>query len=399
MVYFRDDAHMKIFVVPSWYPSNLNPPSGAFFATWAKMLAGNGHEVTVVANILHSLRKLGSYSYRMLRRQDPFDDQGLTVFRRERINRWPRMPERSFRSYQKNLIGLFHQAIKKVGHPDIVLAQSSLWAGAALAQELTQLHIPMLVAEHHKEFLIPDSFTPFQKGVIEQTYVYSEKIICNSSAVERAILFAFPAANRNITTIHNPVPIPNMPPGPSPASGETFRFIAVAVYRPEKRLDLLLDAFGALTRQHDNIRLTLVGDGVQRGALKKQIGHLGLGDLVDMTGFLPADGVMEQLALGHCLVMPSDVETFGLALVEAMSMGLPVIATKCGGPEDIVRPTVGALIPVNDREALTEAMHSMMSGYDRYDRAAIRAYAVDRFGPQRYVAAYGSLFRELASSP
>ncbi|MCH8327775.1 MAG: glycosyltransferase [Candidatus Marinimicrobia bacterium] len=217
--------------------------------------------------------------------------------------------------------------------------------------------------------------------------------------IGRAILFAFPAANRNTTTIHNPVPIPTMPPGPSPVSGETFRFIAVAVYRPEKRLDLLLDAFGALTRQHDNIRLTLVGDGVQRGALKKQIGQLGLGDLVDMTGFLPADGVMEQLALGHCLVMPSDVETFGLALVEAMSMGLPVIATKCGGPEDIVRPTVGALIPVNDREALTEAMHSMMSGYDRYDRAAIRAYAVDRFGPQRYVAAYGSLFRELASSP
>ena len=390
---------MKIFIVPSWYPSNLNPLSGRFFATWAKMLADGGHEVTVVANILHSLKKLGNYSYQMLKRPEPFDDGGLSVFRRERINIWPRMPERSFRSYQMNLVKLLHHAIERNGHPDIVLVHSSLWAGAALATELTQLHIPLIVAEHGKEFLMPDTFTPFQRGVIEQTYAQTKKIVCGSSAVERAILFNFPAANWKTTTIYNAVPIPTIGSGPSPESGEPFRFIAVAVYRPEKRLDLLLDAFADVAGQHGNVRLTLAGYGVEKSALRKQAKRLGIDDQVEMTGLLALAGVMEQLARAHCLVMPSDVETFGLALIEAMSMGLPVIATKCGGPEDFVRPDVGILIPVNDRRALADAMGAMLSGYHDYDRSAIRAYAHEKFGPDRYVSVYTALFEQLTLVP
>jgi glycosyltransferase involved in cell wall biosynthesis len=100
----------------------------------------------------------------------------------------------------------------------------------------------------------------------------------------------------------------------------------------------------------------------------------------------------------HCLVLPSEVETFGLALVEAMACGLPVIATRCGGPEDIVTDETGILIPVNDEPALYRAMATMLQSCDKYDAQQIRRYALEKFGAERYVAAFTAVFSELTAA-
>jgi len=58
-------------------------------------------------------------------------------------------------------------------------------------------------------------------------------------------------------------------------------------------------------------------------------------------------------------VLPSRYETFGVALVEAMATGLPAVATRCGGPEDIVTDQTGQLVPPDDPDALAEALQTM----------------------------------------
>ena len=387
---------MKIFIVPSWYPSRLAPGSGVFFAEWAGMFATAGHEVTIVANILHSLKKLFNYSKLALRRPEASPDGGLHTYRRERINLYPLQPQRSFRAYQRNLLQLFRQALEERGRPDVVRIQSSLWAGAALADELTDRSIPYTVSESLKEFLLPGAWTPFQQRMIGRSYSGAGRIVASSRAVEQAILADFGEAAGKTATIPDAV-IEMVPADVSPPPAERFEFVAVAYFRPEKRLDLLLDAFADVAAQTDRARLSLIGDGPLRGRLERQIRRLSLTGKVELTGYLPQPAVMARLARYHCLVLPSEVETFGVALLEAMACGLPVISTRCGGPEDIVTGETGLLVPPGDLAALSAAMGEMLDGYGRYDREAIRQSARHRFSPQRYLSDWEAVFAELVA--
>jgi glycosyltransferase involved in cell wall biosynthesis len=95
------------------------------------------------------------------------------------------------------------------------------------------------------------------------------------------------------------------------------------------------------------------------------------------------------------LVLPSRSESFGCVLVEALACGTPVVATRCGGPEDIIHDGVGRLVAVGDEQALADAMLDVLSQRDRFDPAALRAYALDQFSwdriAERTVEVYGSV--------
>jgi glycosyltransferase involved in cell wall biosynthesis len=89
------------------------------------------------------------------------------------------------------------------------------------------------------------------------------------------------------------------------------------------------------------------------------------------------------------------VETFGLVLVEAMATGLPVIATRSGGPEDIVTPNTGILVPTDDPEALAAAVKTLRDApADRFRPETIRAVAVDRYSPDTFVQRSRALYED-----
>ena len=92
------------------------------------------------------------------------------------------------------------------------------------------------------------------------------------------------------------------------------------------------------------------------------------------------------MAAADLFVLPSFYDSFGIALIEAMACGLPVVATRCGGPEDIVDPAVGRLVAVGDAEDLAAGILAVLENYDRYDREAIRQQAEARYD-YRQVAA------------
>ena len=98
-----------------------------------------------------------------------------------------------------------------------------------------------------------------------------------------------------------------------------------------------------------------------------------------------------------CFVLPSHHESFGIVFTEAMACGKPVIATRCGGPEAIVRPESGLLLEVGDVDALADALEHMFRHAHEYDRERIRADFERRFSRAVIVDALEAIYERVCT--
>jgi glycosyltransferase involved in cell wall biosynthesis len=97
----------------------------------------------------------------------------------------------------------------------------------------------------------------------------------------------------------------------------------------------------------------------------------------------------------HVYVMPSCHESFGIVFAEAIASGLPVIATRCGGPEDIVNEFNGILIDVEDIEGLSKAIEYMFENYNKYDPKIIREDFEKGFSKKAVVSKLLEIYNEV----
>jgi glycosyltransferase involved in cell wall biosynthesis len=175
---------------------------------------------------------------------------------------------------------------------------------------------------------------------------------------------------------------------------------AVGNVRPSKAYPVLLDAFARVRRTLPTARLVVAGQaqGALYDELKAQRARLGLEGAVDFIGF--RSDVAEVLHALDVFVLSSSDEGFSLAVVQAMAAGLPVVATRCGGPEQIVGDSGAALlVPPNDPGALAEAIVRVVGQDDLAGRlrAAARQRAVEAFSLERMLGDYDALYRHCLS--
>ncbi len=387
---------MKLFIIPSWYPTALHPESGSFFAERARLFQAAGHDVTVLSVNLHSLRDFFSF-WKSGRPQSNFmKESGLEVYRYEAVNRWPGFAKRFYSDYRRHLVNLWNQAIAERGKPDAVIFNSILWSGSALAPTLVQDEIPYLSSEHLKEFILPDRFTPFQQNLINRTYKNAGKIIATSRALKEGIIRKFPDSSGKIALIANPVDTELFRPADAVVDTDSvFTFTAVALLRREKRIDLILRALAQLIDQQINVRLIITGDGPERKRLEKLVSSLKLDQFVEMAGYCQPPEVQRYLQQSNALVLASDVETFGVAAIEAMACGLPVVSTRSGGPEDIITAETGILVGSGDSGKLAVGMKKMIDDYGCFDKSLIRNYTVKNFGPAAFIRKYEKVLSNL----
>lgn len=124
----------------------------------------------------------------------------------------------------------------------------------------------------------------------------------------------------------------------------------VSNFRPVKRVPDVIEAFARIRRQVP-ATLVLVGDGPERPATEAAIARLGVGEHVRFLG--KVDAVADLLRAADLFLLPSASESFGLAALEAMACGVPVVASRVGGvPEVVVDGESGALVDVGDVDAL-----------------------------------------------
>ena len=154
-----------------------------------------------------------------------------------------------------------------------------------------------------------------------------------------------------------------------------FHLVAVGRLVRQKRFDLLLEALHLL-RQDAAIRLTIYGEGQEKGALESLREKLNLQACVTFAGF---ESDIRRIYEGaDAFVLCSDFEGFGNVIVEALAFGLPVVATDAPfGPRDILDGgRFGVLVPPGSPGALADGIRSALPGGDQHDR--LRELAVDR---------------------
>jgi len=126
-----------------------------------------------------------------------------------------------------------------------------------------------------------------------------------------------------------------------------------------KGVDLLLEAFATVAAQTDAV-LEIIGDGEMRGELEAQTARLGLDSSVVFSGWLSQEQCALKMQQADTMVFPSLREPGGAVVMEAMAVGLPVIATNWGGPADYLNSTCGILVEPASKEGfvngLTDAM-------------------------------------------
>jgi len=198
-----------------------------------------------------------------------------------------------------------------------------------------------------------------------------DRFVANSRFVARRILKAY---RREAEVIHPPVDTEFFCPG---GAREDY-YVAVSRLIGYKRVDLLVDAFARLP----NLRLVVVGDGPQLARLRAAAPAN-----VTFTGYLPAAGVRDRIR-GACAFLFAAVEDFGMAPVEAMACGTPVIALRRGGAAESVAglesdaPT-GVFFEEQSVAAVVDAVRMFEEQGTRISAAACRARA-ERYSAARF---------------
>jgi glycosyltransferase involved in cell wall biosynthesis len=194
-----------------------------------------------------------------------------------------------------------------------------------------------------------------------------------------------------IEVVHNGVferDVDGIEPSPE-LDGDEFPVLCVAGLRPEKRVDLFIEAVGAARREHPGLTGYVAGEGRERERLEPLAAQNG----VELLG-ARAD-VLELIAAAGAVCLPSEAEAMPMSLLEAMALGRPVIATDVGGNAELVRHgETGYLLPPGDGHAVARAIAELADDPARADRmgGAGRRLQRERFTGERMVEGYRAAF-------
>jgi glycosyltransferase involved in cell wall biosynthesis len=196
-----------------------------------------------------------------------------------------------------------------------------------------------------------------------------------------------------VTAIPNALSWPVKPPGPQPSR------VVVTAGRLVRRKGMgrLIRAFAPVARRHPDWQLKVYGTGPLAARLADRIGRLGLGEQIHLMGH--TDDLPAAFQDAAVFASASSAEGFPMVMLEALSQGLPIVATDCPrGPSDIVdHRGNGLLVPNRDVEALSSALEEIVSDDELRRSLAAQALAdADKYAVANIAASWDALFEQLA---
>jgi len=191
----------------------------------------------------------------------------------------------------------------------------------------------------------------------------ADAVISISTAVTEELRWAGYDPAR-LHALPNGVPVPDNPWQRRDDWRSAPRAAYVGRLAPEKGLDTLVDAWAQVRAAQPSARLTLVGEGPERPSLEARVAALGLAGAVELPGAVADPAV--ALRAADLFVLPSREEGMSIALLEAMALGMPLVASSVPGNRRLVQDFKhGRLVPPDDPDSLARAVLDQWSNFDR----------------------------------
>jgi len=283
------------------------------------------------------------------------------------------------------------RVLDKFGKIDIIHAHVSYPAGFIAYKISKEFNIPYVLTEHMGPF-------PF-KSLLKANKPIDEIITAfqnanRTIAVSRALCNHIKSFGLTCTDV-----VPNLVDESkfylSYKKNYLFTFLTVCSITEGKGIDILFYAISKLDKSFiSKTQFIIGGDGPKLDEYKNLAKKLGLSN-VYFIGRVNRNEAPRIFSSSHVYVMPSRHETFGVVYAEAIASGLPVIATRCGGPEDIVNESNGILIDVDDIDGLGNAISYMFENYYKYDPNKIREDFEKRFSKKAVVSQLMKIYNEV----
>ncbi|WP_176229215.1 glycosyltransferase family 4 protein [Candidatus Hakubella thermalkaliphila] len=227
----------------------------------------------------------------------------------------------------------------------------------------------------------------------------SKKVLVPSRYTARKIFEKYKLDGDKVEVLPYPVDTNLFHPKSSKKDEEKYLLFAGRLNDPRKNLSMLLDAFSIVRRAFPEVKLKLVGDEPDSRLLRK-VFELGVGESVLFCGALSYEELVHLYQNATLFVLPSLQEGLGIVTLEAMACGIPVVSTRCGGPEDVIEDGVnGLLVENNSASKLAEAILKLLrdEGLRKRMGKKARQTVVNKYSMVKLAPKFLDFFKELSS--
>lgn len=367
---------MNILMIPSWYSTNDNPTNGSFFREQAHALKEKGNNVIMAFVEVRLFSKTNNKEI-----VEVIDDNGIKTYRIIQ-GKLPKTGNIGTAiAFRKGLKKIYNEIIKKE-KVDIVHLQSCIWGGLGGAFMAKKLKVPFIITEH-SSYYGRFNVNFLESQIIKYTFKNADKVIAVSSYLKDIIS---KYCREDIVIIPNMVDCNEFLGYKTNKKNDNNKvtFLSLCYLKSNKGVDILIKAFSKYLKDK-NVELIVAGDGEERANLEKLVVELGISNKVIFKGSLLRDEVKYEMSNCNIFVLPSRFETFGVVLIEALASGKPVISTKNGGANDIIKNINGILVNIDDIDELGEKMLYMYENYNKYDSCEIREDCIKRYGKDNFI--------------
>lgn len=373
---------MNILIIPSWYPSPENEYTGIFIKEQAVLFAREfpEHNIGISTwganhtSLLLSIKNLIQAPLKFLSKPKSFILELL-----------PNCIEYFTPSYTwtrkllggniKNIIEANLTNLEEFEHQfgkiNIIHAHACHPGGYVAFSLSKKLGIPFIITEHMTPFPFKSYIT--KNGVsnyILNPLKHASRIICVSNFLKKSILNHH---LNNLIVINNFIDdnfFQSKISLDDPKEKITFLFVGRLVR--QKGVDILLEAFHILNETYSNLELRIGGSGEKEIEYRSLSARLGLDQKVTWLGDLSRQQVKTELESCVLFILPSRHENNPVVLLEALSCGKPIVATDCGGPEELITPVNGLVSKTGDSTDLAEKVSLIVNNISSYPSSSIR---------------------------
>jgi len=367
----NDAVH--ILFLTKWYPTAADPMLGLFVKKHALAATAAGYRVTVVY-LTHLQHPEG--------KQQEFYTEGFLT---EHIYY---LAESSGIKRTFQLLRTWERAMRAVlthqGKPDIIHAHILTRHGFLAWWLGVGWHIPFVVTEHWSRYY-PENFQ-FTGAFRKRLTRWTVKKAAAVTVVSHRLVRAMHAQKLDFNPLILPNVVDNKLFKPSTHKSDPKTIVSITCFEEKsKNLNLLLRAFKKLHQRHPEVKLQLIGDGADLAWTKERAELLGLQDAVIFSGMLQREALADALSGATCLTISSNYETFAIVAFEALSCGVPVVATDVADLTLHVKPEWGEILPLGDEDALFEKLLKVLENPLAWPEADMHAY-VDAHFSEKVVA-------------